>query len=180
MVYNHWWKTKIWHDKIFVFYFSGFQTILQDSINLCVTFKQLLRVAVIWLRGVKGHTPTTVPFQPDTHGHQSAAVKGKNKHFYCAAFIRLLSLASWSLKINIMAPCWARLIGQHLLVGSGLTLNRSSTKWNFIAAGTWVICGVCVVVICVELDLWSATAICDSQAFDLAEINRLCVWPRSR
>lgn len=69
-------------------------------------------------RGQRSHS-YTVPFQPDIHGHQSAAVKGKNKHFYCAAFLCLLSPASCSLKINVMV---VMLIGQHLLVPDSLSI----------------------------------------------------------
>lgn len=91
----------------------------RDFINRCVTWKQHLSPPVILPRGGQRSHSYTVQFQPDTHGHQSAAVKGKNKHFYCAAFLCLLSLASCSLKINVMA---VMLIGQHLLVPDSLSI----------------------------------------------------------
>lgn len=83
-------------------------------------------------------------------GHQSAAVKGQNKHFYCDPSVGLLSLASCSLKINILG---AGLSTAGWSSGSGLVLRCCSTGWDFIALRTLVIGGLCVVMICVTRDL---------------------------
>lgn len=95
--------------------FASFPRLHKSLCNLKAIFVSFSYLTA-W--GQRSHSHT-VPFQPDIQGHLSAAVKGKNKHFYCAAFSRLLSPASCSLKINMMGVV---LIGQHLLVPGSLSI----------------------------------------------------------